>query len=91
MKPVAWIIPGDDNASANGFLDAKAFQDGEFSCPVVTQADAEAAIQRAVRVALDATRAPEERAGRFTEVMSAAREAAEERAAIRGEGEEQTP
>ena len=31
LKPVAWVIPGDDNARPDGWLDAKCFKDGEFS------------------------------------------------------------
>lgn len=33
-EPVAWVIPGDDNADARGFLDAMAWQEGEFSRPL---------------------------------------------------------
>jgi hypothetical protein len=33
-EPVAWVIPGDDNANANGFLDAMAYQHGEFTRPL---------------------------------------------------------
>jgi len=33
-EPVAWVIPGDDNARDNGFLDAMAWQEGEFSKPL---------------------------------------------------------
>jgi hypothetical protein len=33
-QPVAWVIPGDDNARADGFLDAMAWQEGEFTRPL---------------------------------------------------------
>ena len=33
-EPVAWVIPGDDNARQDGWLDAKCFKDGEFSLPL---------------------------------------------------------
>lgn len=33
-QPVAWIIPGDDNAYANGALDARISQEGEFTRPL---------------------------------------------------------
>lgn len=32
--PVAWVIPGDDNARENGFIDAMAWQEGEFTRPL---------------------------------------------------------
>ena len=30
-EPVAWIIPGDDNERADGFIDAMVYQEGEFN------------------------------------------------------------
>ena len=33
-EPVAWVIPGDDNARHDGALSAMAWQEGEFSCPL---------------------------------------------------------
>lgn len=33
-QPVAWVIPGDDNAYANGALDARISQEGEFTRPL---------------------------------------------------------
>lgn len=33
-KPVAWVIPGQDNANDRGFLDAMAWQEGEFTTPL---------------------------------------------------------
>jgi hypothetical protein len=33
-EPVAWVIPGNDNAQDNGFLDAMAFRSGEFTRPL---------------------------------------------------------
>jgi hypothetical protein len=33
-EPVAWVIPGSDNARADGFIDAMAWQEGEFSRPL---------------------------------------------------------
>lgn len=33
-RPVAWVIPGDDNANANGFIDAMAWHEDEFSRPL---------------------------------------------------------
>jgi len=32
--PFAWVIPGDDNARGDGFLDAMAWESGEFSLPL---------------------------------------------------------
>lgn len=34
QEPVAWVIPGQDTARADGFLDAMAWQEGEFSRPL---------------------------------------------------------
>lgn len=31
---VAWVIPGDDNARPNGFIDAMAWREGEFTRPL---------------------------------------------------------
>jgi hypothetical protein len=33
-EPVAWVIPGDDNARADGYLDAMAWREGEFTRPL---------------------------------------------------------
>jgi len=33
-EPVAWIIPGDDNARDDGFIDARITRQGEFSKPL---------------------------------------------------------
>jgi hypothetical protein len=33
-EPVAWVIPGDDNARFDGWLDAKAWREGEFTRPL---------------------------------------------------------
>lgn len=33
-EPVAWVIPGDDQADSAGFIWARAFRDGEFSEPL---------------------------------------------------------
>lgn len=33
-KPVVWVIPGDDNARDNGFIDAMVQNEGEFSRPL---------------------------------------------------------
>jgi hypothetical protein len=30
----AWVIPGDDNANDRGYLDAMAFEEGEFTKPL---------------------------------------------------------
>jgi len=35
-QPVAWVIPGRDNADANGFIDAMAWEEGEFTRPLFT-------------------------------------------------------
>lgn len=32
--PAVWVIPGDDNANCNGFVDAMAYQKGEFTLPL---------------------------------------------------------
>lgn len=32
--PYAWVIPGDDNAKDNGYLDAMAWREGEFTKPL---------------------------------------------------------
>lgn len=34
VGPVAWVIPGDDNEDCNGFIDAMAYEDGEFTRPL---------------------------------------------------------
>lgn len=36
--PHAWMIPGADNANPKGWMDARCFQDGEFSMPVYAAA-----------------------------------------------------
>lgn len=33
-EPVAWVIPGDDNANLDGSIDARAFREGEFTRPL---------------------------------------------------------
>jgi len=33
-QPFAWVIPGDDNANANGFLGAMCYKHGEFTKPL---------------------------------------------------------
>lgn len=33
-QPVAWVIPGRDNARADGFIDAMAWEEGEFTKPL---------------------------------------------------------
>lgn len=33
-EPVAWVIPGDDNARDNGAIDAMAWREGEFTKPL---------------------------------------------------------
>lgn len=56
-EPVAWVIPGDDNAKCNGFLDAMAHEEGEFSQPLYAHPPTDAAeIERLT------TRLKEERA-----------------------------
>ncbi|WP_315789825.1 hypothetical protein, partial [Bradyrhizobium sp. SZCCHNR3027] len=35
-EPVAWVIPGDDNAYPDGSISAWAWQNGEFSKPLYT-------------------------------------------------------
>jgi hypothetical protein len=32
--PVAWVIPGDDNGNMHGFIDAMAWEEGEFTRPL---------------------------------------------------------
>ncbi len=44
QEPVAWVIPGNDNASAKGFIDAMAWQEGEFSRPLYAAPPAPAAV-----------------------------------------------
>lgn len=34
LAPIAWLIPGSDTANEKGYLDAMAWQDGEFTLPV---------------------------------------------------------
>jgi len=36
-QPVAWVIPGDGNANDKGFIDAMAWQEGEFTQPLYTE------------------------------------------------------
>jgi hypothetical protein len=36
-QPVAWIIPGDDNARADGSIDARISEEGEFTKPLYAQ------------------------------------------------------
>lgn len=43
-EPVAWIIPGDDNANMDGFIDARMDNQGEFSMPVYSQIQVDALI-----------------------------------------------
>jgi hypothetical protein len=33
-KPFAWVLPGDDTARDDGFIDAMVIQQGEFSKPL---------------------------------------------------------
>lgn len=37
-EPVAWVIPGDDNESPSGFIDAMCRKEGEFTRPLYTAA-----------------------------------------------------
>jgi hypothetical protein len=72
-QPVAWVIPGDDNAKGNGFIDAMAWRGGEFT----------RALYAASSAALDAPKAwtdakaeidagwPDHRANRIEEVGAA--------------------
>lgn len=46
LEPVAWIIPGNNNASDYGFFDAMAWQEVEFSLPLVTLSSAQEAIDK---------------------------------------------
>jgi hypothetical protein len=41
-KPFAWVLPGDDTARDDGFIDAMVIQQGEFSKPLYTAAALEA-------------------------------------------------
>lgn len=41
-KPIAWVIPGDDNAREDGSIDAMAWQEGEFSRPLFAAQPTEA-------------------------------------------------
>lgn len=34
VKPIAWTIPGDDNADMNGFIPTKIYKEGEFTKPL---------------------------------------------------------
>lgn len=34
LKPVAWVIPGDDTARGDGSIDAMAWAEGEFTRPL---------------------------------------------------------
>lgn len=34
VHPVAWVIPGDDDARSDGFIDAMAWSEGEFTQPL---------------------------------------------------------
>ena len=34
QEPVAWVIPGKDNADAKGWIDAKAWEEDEFTQPL---------------------------------------------------------
>ncbi len=43
VEPVAWVIPGDDNAKCNGFLDAMAHEEEEFSQPLYAHPPTDAA------------------------------------------------
>lgn len=33
-RPYAWVVPGDDTANANGFIDARISREGEFTKPL---------------------------------------------------------
>ncbi len=33
-EPVVWVIPGDDTEDCNGFIDAMAWEEGEFTRPL---------------------------------------------------------
>lgn len=48
-EPVAWILPGDDNESANGFIDARVNSEGEFTRPLYTAPPTHTALQARVR------------------------------------------
>ena len=47
-EPVAWVLPGDDNARADGFLDAMAWKGGEFTKPLYASPRPEA-VEEAVK------------------------------------------
>lgn len=50
-EPVAWVIPGDDNARDNGAIDAMAWEEGEFTKPLYAAQPADAGMREAfVRV-----------------------------------------
>ncbi|WP_019997302.1 hypothetical protein [Aureimonas ureilytica] len=56
VEPVAWVIPGDDNANADGWIDCRADRWGEFTRPLYAHPDPEAArlredLERVTRVA----------------------------------------
>jgi hypothetical protein len=56
--PHVWVSPGDDTANCNGFVDATAYQEGEFTLPLYRLEDAAkaaitAALIEARRAALD--------------------------------------
>ena len=36
QEPFAWVLPGDDNVSFHGFIDARITREGEFTRPVFT-------------------------------------------------------
>jgi len=43
-EPVAWVIPGDDTANANGFIDAMCYRDGEFTRPLYAATPADGVV-----------------------------------------------
>ena len=48
-QPVAWIVPGE-NANTRGFIDAMAWKEGEFTCPVYAAAGAQDERERCVAI-----------------------------------------
>ncbi|MDE2020590.1 MAG: hypothetical protein KGJ13_09670, partial [Patescibacteria group bacterium] len=50
-EPVAWVIPGDDTAKVNGFIDAMCYQHGEFTRPLYAAPPAPAQDERDAKTA----------------------------------------
>lgn len=79
LEVIAWVIPGDPECGVKGWIDARAWQEGEFSKPLVTAASAEARIDQLL-ARIETARIARAEHNRQFEAMKDRAQAAEARA-----------